>query len=140
MKKSIFILPPVLFFIDRVIKYIVPPINSGDDLLRFAIYKNYDGPFGLSLQSDVLNIFGVILVVIFLALFIKELKKRNTMVALGFCFIFFGGLSNLYDRLFLGYVIDYIQIIERSFFNIADIMLIIGITLIIITSFKNKNI
>jgi len=139
MKKIYFLIPLILFIIDRIIKYIVPSINSGDDLLRFAIYKNSDGPFGLALQSEALNAFGAILVIIFLALFIKEYKKKYIITALGFCFIFFGGLSNLFDRLFLGYVIDYIQITERSFFNLADVMLIIGVTFVIISSFKSKD-
>jgi len=140
MKKRFFLIPVILFFIDRIIKYIIPSINSGDDLLRFAIYKNSDGPFSLALQSDALNILGVILIIVFLGLFIKEYKKKNTIIALGFSFIFFGGLSNLFDRLFLGYVIDYIQFIQRSFFNIADLMLITGVSLIILNSLKNKNI
>lgn len=45
-----------------------------------------------------------------------------------------GGISNLIDRVFRGYVVDYIdinEIISYPIFNIADISVFIGVILII---------
>ena len=49
-------------------------------------------------------------------------------------FIIGGGLANLVDRLFRGYVIDYIDInnlFTYPIFNIADICIVIGVIMII---------
>ena len=56
-----------------------------------------------------------------------------------------GGIGNLIDRLFRGYVIDYIDINILDFpnFNIADISIALGIVLLIIyiikTMLSDKN-
>ena len=47
-----------------------------------------------------------------------------------------GGITNLIDRLFRGFVIDYIDVNELFYypvFNIADICIIIGILILVIT-------
>ena len=45
-----------------------------------------------------------------------------------------GGISNLIDRLFRGYVIDYIDInniFKYPIFNLADIFIVIGVITIV---------
>ncbi len=56
----------------------------------------------------------------------------------GFSLIILGGLSNFFDRIFFGYVIDWIKIfiLPISIFNIADLMIIGGITILIVKCFK----
>lgn len=43
-----------------------------------------------------------------------------------------GSMGNLIDRLFRGYVIDFIDVRFFSIFNIADIMINVGIFLLIL--------
>jgi signal peptidase II len=66
--------------------------------------------------------------------------KDNEYIALSF--ILAGALGNLYDRLFLGYVIDFIEIHYGNFywpiFNIADISISIGVILLLYTTFINR--
>ena len=52
-----------------------------------------------------------------------------------------GGISNLIDRLFRGFVIDYLDInylFKYPIFNLADICIVIGVFLIIMSLFFNK--
>ena len=47
-----------------------------------------------------------------------------------------GGITNLIDRLFRGFVVDYIDINELFYypvFNLADICIIVGILVVIVT-------
>ena len=52
-----------------------------------------------------------------------------------------GGISNLLDRIFRGYVIDYLDFkifgYEAAIFNVADIFITIGVFLMIIILFKD---
>ena len=49
-----------------------------------------------------------------------------------------GTTSNLIDRLFLGYVIDYIPFLYLFTFNLADLVNSIGIILLITKLWKNE--
>lgn len=62
---------------------------------------------------------GSILIIIILATQLKGLS-------VGFLLIIFGGLSNLFDRLIYGYVVDMIPLLSLSIFNLADVMIVIG--------------
>ena len=50
-----------------------------------------------------------------------------------------GGSSNFYDRVANGYVIDYLRIGPISVINLADIMVLTGITLLVIHQKNAKN-
>ena len=55
---------------------------------------------------------------------------------LAYSLILAGGITNLIDRLFRGFVIDYIDInnlFEYPIFNLADICIVIGVIVIMIT-------
>lgn len=78
-------------------------------------------------------------------MFIKNYKEINNLVKIFLLMIISGGISNLIDRLFRGYVVDYIdinQIFGYPIFNIADICVVIGviafIAYIIITTIKKQ--
>lgn len=76
--------------------------------------------------------------IIFLGLFfiIDHMLKRpnNLLYVISFSLIVGGGIGNLIDRIFFGYVRDFIclNFIDFPIFNIADICLCIGVGLIII--------
>ena len=50
-----------------------------------------------------------------------------------------GGISNLIDRIFRGYVVDFIDVNFFNFpnFNVADISIIIGIGILLIVIIKS---
>jgi signal peptidase II len=54
-------------------------------------------------------------------------------------FIIFGAISNLVDRLKFGYVIDYIDIKYFTVFNLADIMIVVGCSVIVLPALLKKN-
>lgn len=49
-----------------------------------------------------------------------------------------GGISNLIDKIFRGYVIDYINI-KTSAFNFADIIIVVGALILIWQILYEKN-
>ena len=73
---------------------------------------------------------------------IKRVPKDEKLTAVSLCLILGGALGNLIDRIYLGYVIDYIQVWLGSYpwpaFNIADAAIFIGATILILSSFTGS--
>jgi signal peptidase II len=70
---------------------------------------------------------------------IKQVPKDEKLTAVSLCLILGGALGNLIDRIYLGYVIDYIQVWLGSYpwpaFNIAEAAISVGATILILSSF-----
>lgn len=68
--------------------------------------------------------------------------KERTV--LGFAFIYGGLIGNLMDRFFLGYVIDYLELIIFNYhfpiFNLADICLVIGFGLLMLALARGEDV
>ena len=83
----------------------------------------------------------VISVVIFQ--WIRKLPAEETLTAVSLCLILGGAIGNLIDRVYLGHVIDYIQVWLGSYpwpaFNIADAAISIGAVLLILGSFGSNS-
>lgn len=121
----------IFFLADRILKAkalnLEAPIELIANLLFFNLTKNYFISFSLPLSGPVLNIFIVLLIILLVIylifLIIKEKDKKLEIVLL--LFIFFGALSNLIDRLSLGFVVDYLELRYFTVFNLADVMIVI---------------
>ncbi len=63
-------------------------------------------------------------------------KKGNMPEKIGLALVIGGGLSNLYDRMTRGYVVDYVSIrwkkLKEVTFNLADVCVILGAFLLLI--------
>ena len=62
-------------------------------------------------------------------------KKESILFRISLCFFAGGGIGNMIDRIFLGYVIDFLRFdfIDFPIFNVADSFITIGAALMIIT-------
>jgi signal peptidase II len=69
--------------------------------------------------------------ILFIALVILTLKFFQYLGSIrGIVLIVAGGLSNLFDRVFYGGVIDYFQLYNFPIFNMADLLLTLGVLLL----------
>jgi signal peptidase II len=80
-----------------------------------------------------------------MGLLILRLLGKRTMdglMVIGLGFILGGGLGNLWDRLYLGSVTDFLQISVAGFqtgiFNMADLSVTVGIALLLLAYLKDK--
>lgn len=134
------IIGAVIVAADQIIKYFVSsnlqPIGSVsviDNLLKFTYVENNGVAFGMF--ADMRWIFvaltSALLIAIIIVMFVKRPKGKMFYISAGL--IIGGGIGNLIDRIFYGYVIDYISL---SFFppvcNFADYAITIGTILLII--------
>lgn len=84
-----------------------------------------------------------ILVSIVLPFYIKK-NQHDIFLAMGLTLVLGGAIGNLFDRLFLGYVVDFLSLhIDDIFywpaFNIADSAISLGVILLIYDALKKKN-
>ena len=89
-------------------------------------------------------LFGIIALVVSLGIIVwlSRLASDKKMEALALALILGGAIGNLYDRVALGYVVDFIVFhYEHHYwpaFNIADCGISIGAALLIVDMFLNK--
>ena len=97
------------------------------NLIKFNLVKNEGISFGLF--SNRLNLIIIItfLIIIFLIFLLKN--SRNKFEKIGYVLIISGALSNFLDRVFLGYVVDYIDL-KIFICNFADILIFLGMIII----------
>lgn len=112
----------VILIADQLLKYIVRTQNW---------YYVINPGISLSLGSNWQWTEWLVLAA-FLALIIFNRKKTLPLYL-----ILIGGASNLIDRLFFGGVIDYVKIWLFPVFNLADVVITIGVLLITIPNIKN---
>lgn len=152
-KKSLIVLISLLMLIvfDQIIKYlIVKNFSIGeekiliDNFFKFIYIRNTGAAFGI-LSGNIVFLIGISLLLIFYI--VKEMKKNidNNLSLLSFSLILGGAVGNLIDRIFRGYVVDYIDItrlFDYPIFNFADICIVVGvilvITVIIVNTIKDQ--
>ena len=143
----------VIAVIDRIVKAImVGPLMLRDlgviDLLPFfdlRYAENYGVSFGMFTATSMEMRYGLIIVTALIALGVTVWMLRETLrgdiLSLGL--VLGGAVGNIYDRLTLGYVIDYadLHIGEwRPFaiFNLADVAITFGVLILLARSFKSR--
>lgn len=104
------------------------PIVVIPNFFVFTFVKNTGAAYGLFGDSTImLSIVSIVFVVAFVVFDIFN-HKNNWLYVLGIGFIISGAIGNLVDRLFLGYVRDFISIKLFSFvFNLADLFITVGV-------------
>ena len=128
-----------LIILDRLSKWFVlnhPNFYLGN-LIELKLFKNPNLYF-ISFNSNLLYFLIGAVLLLLLFLFFRSWQKKDFLLMAGFSLIILGGLSNFFDRIFFGYVIDWIRIfvLPISIFNIADLMIIGGIIILIGKFFK----
>ena len=95
--------------------------------------------FLLSLDQDWLVWLSGLIIAALMVQFIREIKTQAGVVLVGYLLIMVGGLSNLFDRLTYGYVVDMIRFFDISVFNLADVMIMIGCGLIMLKILRTRD-
>ena len=127
----------IIILLDQISKFIIIEKNITiiPSFLSFTYTENTGAAFNIGSN----NLLFIILVnIIILGIIIKFIKERkedvNFKILISLVLILAGGIGNLIDRIFRGYVVDFIDVNLFKFpnFNIADISIFIGIFLLII--------
>jgi signal peptidase II len=141
---AFFALIPVIFALDRVTKVLImqnlPILGEVKVTSFFSIVhvRNLGGVFGVLNESVyakyIFTVVPVLIAAALLYILIRYTMRNAKTFAL--CLILSGALGNIYDRIFYGSVVDFLDFYYGKYhwpaFNVADMALSIGIGLIIL--------
>lgn len=133
---TVVILTGFFFILDKILKNFFlknPEFEKTifSNFFSFSFFKNHGIAFGIQSPFKLTIGLSIIILIILLFWFYKNKKYYNASYFLAFSLIFFGALSNLSDRLFLNFTVDYIHI-YISVINLADVMIVLGASIILI--------
>lgn len=131
------ILTPLLIAIDIITKILCEGINLEIIPNFFYLISTHNYGAGLGVLSGKTALLIVLSIVFLLAFCLYDVfyKKNTKVYNVAICFIFSGAIGNLIDRIFLGYVRDFLFVnikIMPYYFNIADVLLTVGIILFVV--------
>ena len=140
--KKIEIISLIVIIIDRILKVLVTNnfvLNVRNKIIDGFFYitncHNEGAAFSL-FSGNVLFLIFITLIVLFLIYRTINKENVNKIGILAYGLLLGGILGNLYDRIFYGYVIDYLDFVIFKFnfeiFNLADAAIVIGAILLIV--------
>ena len=138
----------LIIFIDQVTKYIALTRLEGLEVtfipkvIDFVYVKNNGAAFNiLSGKIELLSLISVVFAVGVIWYIIYK-KPQNKMFRFSLMLLFAGAVGNVIDRIFRGFVVDFIKttFIDFPVFNIADIAIVCGAILlsVYVLFFENR--
>lgn len=133
----------IVIALDRITKIAVgqylefrTPVPIAGDFVRLVLWFNEGAAFGLRLGGQWVHIALSLLAMTLVLYMTFHTPKEDRFSLWGFGLIMGGAIGNLWDRLFSGQVIDFIDVgvgVHRwPTFNLADSAVVIGIGLLIL--------
>ena len=130
----------IALLIDQIVKYIVVASNCDITIIpkyfNLIYVQNTGGVYGIFENNNIA--FCIVSAIVLMILFMcsKNITKDNKLKKALWQFILAGGVGNLIDRIFRGFVVDFVQMIGFGVFNLADAFIVISATIIIFIELK----
>lgn len=127
--------------IDQIFKLLaieyLKPIGSHPiipDIFHLTYVENPGAAFGMMAGQKWLLVWATALVILVAIIVVMAGKIQNTTVLFAVATIIGGGVGNLIDRVYRGFVVDYVhlKIIDFAVFNFADICVTVGTAMLLI--------
>lgn len=149
MYKKLTIFSVLFIMMDQIIKILISNVISYQEEIEIIPHFFYitnvhnDGAAWSILSGNVLllALLGIVALVLIYYFFLKG-KTLSKLEIVIYSLLIGGIVGNFIDRIFLGYVIDYLGVILINYyfpiFNFADIGIVISVFLMIILSVKEE--
>ncbi len=122
-----------------------PAVELLPGLLSLRYAENFDVGFHLlraipdaDTRRLVILGFGMVMVTVLLALWLGR-RLVPAREQLGFALLLAGAIGNLLDRVFRGYVVDFIHLQAWPVFNVADVCICVGGALLAWTAWRDQS-
>ena len=134
--KKWLLLAAVLLFVDRLSKVWALMYLTGHGPVKLATYfwlnyvENTGAAFGMFQHGNGLLIVVMLAVIGYIIYSWKDLARYGALAHAACLLILTGALGNLYDRMTLGFVVDFIDWRVWPVFNVADACITVGAVLL----------
>lgn len=130
---------------DQIIKYFIDKymiygqsVSIFNGFLQLTYVRNTGAAFSLFVGfSPYLIVVGALAVIVVI-FFHYRLPSKDLYLQSSLAFILGGCMGNLVDRVLRSFVIDYVDILIWPVFNLADVMINVGVILIAIKLFEKQ--
>ena len=135
---SVLVVIAFVLALDRLTKVCAQLLWVQEPVVVFPFFhlryvENTGSAFGMMQGANVLLIFVMLAIIGYLLHSWRELCAQGKLVKWGCVFILAGALGNLYDRITLGYVVDFLDFLVWPVFNVADSAITVGGGLFVIS-------
>lgn len=114
-----------------------------DGILEFTYVENRGAAFGMLSDNRYVFMVASLVIIAVLLIIIRKFHGQSRLFDICLGLILGGGVGNMIDRCFLGYVVDFIDFCAFDFwtyvFNVADCAVVVGCILAIIFVIFDKN-
>ena len=140
MKKNIYLIACVGIFIDQITKILsnlyLENVVLIKNFFNLTYVENTGAAWGI-LDNNRIVLIGVsIIALLFINKYINSETEFNKLTITSYGMVLGGIFGNLIDRIFRGYVVDFLNFnifgYDFPVFNIADILIVVGIVLMFI--------
>lgn len=129
--KAVLIVLVLVLALDRISKRLTLEFLSGQDIVVAPFFhlryvQNTGAAFGIMQGGNLVLILLSLLIIGYLIKCWKEFCAYGPLVKWGLVLILGGALGNLYDRIALGFVVDFLDFRVWPVFNLADSFITVG--------------
>lgn len=141
---AIFLITIAVIATDRITKFYIEEflelgesINVISSVFSITRVNNVGAAFGMLKGYSFVFIIAALAVIIMFIYFYSEIIKNNYLI-ISSSLILGGTIGNMLDRIYFGYVIDYLNIAFWPTFNISDACLTVGVFMLAIYFWKSS--
>ena len=148
MKKKPYIIAFFIFFIDVFSKQLICHIMSVGESVKvihnffYITYTQNKGAAWSILEDHRILLLIISVLALYLINKYMNKEKLSNLETFSYGMIIGGIVGNLFDRIFFGYVIDFLDFklfgYNYPIFNIADTFIVIGVILMVIISVRKE--
>ncbi len=128
-----------LILIDQITKLIFWPRDFFAGPFHIHPVENMGLGFGVNLGLLPNLIIIVAALIYFIYYYIRQRNQLGILFHLSFALVLAGAVSNIIDRLYLGYVRDFLDLGLGFTFNLADAMIVAGLILILFKPTRHED-
>lgn len=105
-----------------------------EKVFKLSYVENKGAAFGIFQDMRYVFVVLTVLIVFFLFWLLKSQKTQSRIFKTGIILMISGAVGNFIDRVFLGYVVDFLNfyLVDFPVFNVADCFVCIGAGLLVI--------
>lgn len=105
------------------------------NLMNLAIHKNWGLAFDIPFRRELILLISIVIGYFLVEMVIKNIRS-NPKIATSSILILIGAIGNVFDRIYYGFTVDYLIFFGRSALNLCDLLIILGVVLLLLSSRK----